>query len=165
MVLDCFQKVLTMPDLWCSWGIWMPPCMFPSALPMCSSWDARVWGCRGEHGEATSVVSFCSKWWALLLCPCGSKNHCVHPPRAISPVEPRLLGWRLVPLPVSCCLPAFTINLKTFLIGLLLGPLLKCPTDGKRAWSWEFDSDGFSPSFSLWLALQPWQVQFILFEP
>ena len=53
------------------------------------------------------------------------------------------------PFPVSCCLPAFTINLKTFLIGLFLGPLLKCPTDGKRAWSWEFDSDGFSPSFSL----------------
>ena len=51
--------------------------------------------------------------------------------------------------PVSCCLPAFTINLKTFLIGLLLGPLLKCPTDAKRAWSWESDSDGFSSSFSL----------------
>lgn len=69
------------------------------------------------------------------------------------------------PFPVSFCLPAFTINLKTFLIGLSLGPLLKCPTHGKRAWSWEFDSDGFSSSFSLRLALQPWQVHFILFEP
>lgn len=51
--------------------------------------------------------------------------------------------------PVSCCLPAFTINLKAFLVGLLLGPLLKCPTDAKGARSWGFDSGGFSSSFSL----------------
>lgn len=37
MSLDCFQKVLTMPELWCSWGIWIPLCMFPSALSACCS--------------------------------------------------------------------------------------------------------------------------------
>ena len=91
MSLDRFQKVLTMPELWCSWGIWIPLCMFPSACQHAAHGDPRVWGCRGEHREASSVASLCSKWWALLICPWGSKNHCVCPPRAISPVEPQLL--------------------------------------------------------------------------
>lgn len=69
----------------------------------------RVRGCRGEHREATSVASVCSRWWALLICPWGPKNHCVRPPRAIAPVELQLLRWRPILLP-CVLLPACLHN-------------------------------------------------------
>ena len=173
--LFCFQEVLTVPNLWYSWGFCIPLCTFPSALSRCSSQNAlsvrtQGWAQEGHlHGfylgqqkPSGSCQNSCNQDLSTRL-----QNTTVFtPPRDVSPVEPQLPWWRAVPL-LCVALPACLHN--------------KSHNLSNWAFAWLFIKMAHgcwkSLVFGIWrwwllilllldcIALQPWQVHFILFEP